>query len=267
MSTGRAADALRSCIYEGWVRHRRHAPAAHAFRYRLFMMQLDLTELPALFARRWLWSCDGFGLARFRRRDHLRGEAPAERDLADAARDLVQARLGRRPAGRIELLTHLEYFGYRFNPVSFYFCHDSADRIDAVIAEINNTPWGEQHCYVLDASTGRRGAALNFAFAKQFHISPFMEMRQWYRWRITPPDRRFAIHMENEQDGRSIFDATMVMTRREISGASLAGVLIRFPFMTARIIAAIYWQALRLRLKGVPYVPHSGPRSAAAREA
>ena len=255
---------MHSCIYEGWVRHRRRTPVAHAFQYRLFMMYLDLAELPTLFSSRWLWSVDGFGLARFRRADHLKDVAPASTPLDVAVRDFVEQRTGIRPAGPIRLLTHLEYFGYRFNPVSFYYCFDTAGmRVEATIAEINNTPWGEQHCYVLAAPGGPQELRTQrFRFAKAFHVSPFMGMNHDYDWRFSRPDRNIAIHMQNFHNGQLLFDATMSMRRREINGPSLAGLLIRHPLITAKVMAAIYYQALRLWLKRVPYFPHPGSRVA-----
>ena len=104
---------MRSAIYHGWLRHRRHAPRLHAFRYRLFLMYLDLAELDTVFRGRWLWSTRRTALARFDRADHLGDpDVPLER----AVRDLVESRGGRRPAGPIRLLPHLRYFGHCFNP-------------------------------------------------------------------------------------------------------------------------------------------------------
>jgi DUF1365 family protein len=130
---------MHSAIYHGWLRHRRHAPSRHAFRYRLFLMYLDLAELDTVFRGRWLWSARRMALARFDRTDHLGDpDVPLDR----AVRDLVESRGGRRPAGPIRLLTHLRYFGHCFNPVSFYYCFDAGDtRVETVVAEVNNTPW------------------------------------------------------------------------------------------------------------------------------
>ncbi|MFN0137387.1 MAG: DUF1365 domain-containing protein [Phycisphaerae bacterium] len=249
---------MHSAIYEGWVRHRRYRPMDHRFQYRLFMMYLDLDELPTVFNGRWLWSVDGFGLARLRRHDHLKGVAGPSLPLATATRDFVESRTGRRPTGPIRLLTHLEYFGYRFNPVSFYYCFDASDTyVETVIAEINNTPWGEQHCYVLGETENVGSAhARRFQFAKEFHVSPFMGMEIEYDWRVRTPGTAIAIHMNNFERGSRTFDATMLLKRREITGVSLAGVLTKFPLMTARVMGAIYYQAFKLWWKRCPYVPH-----------
>ena len=122
---------------------------------------------------------------------------------------------------------------------------------------MNNTPWNEQHTYVLDSTANlARGDRKHSRFGKEFHLSPFRAMEQTYDWRFTDPGSTFAIHMENLERGDKVFDATMSLRRREITGLTLAGVLARYPLMTAQVIGAIHWQALRLWLKGVPVNSH-----------
>jgi DUF1365 family protein len=247
--------ARHSCIYEGWVRHRRTAPVTNRFRYRLFMMYLDLDELPSLFSGRWLWSTRRPAVARFRRADHL--GAP-ETPLADAVRDLVETASGRRPAGPIRLLTNLRYFGFGMNPVSFFYCFDETGaRVETIVAEVNNTPWGERHCYVLtpDMEQGPRAAKV-YRFDKDFHVSPFMGMKQVYEWRFSDPTATLPVHMINFEDGRRLFDATMVLNRTEMTGRALARVLVQYPLLTVKVFVGIYYQALKLRLKRCPFHPH-----------
>lgn len=250
---------MESCIYEGTLRHRRFTPAAHGYAYSLFMMYLDLDELPTLFRRRWLWSCHRPAPARFLREDHL---GAADVALKQAVGDLVEGATAKRPDGPIRLLTHLRYFGYGFNPVSFYYCFDRAgQRVETVVAEVNNTPWGEQHSYVLGRSMNEAGSGrLRYRFNKAFHVSPFMEMDVQYDWRFVEPSRRLTIHMDNWRRGERFFDATMTLARTEMTGASLARVLAQYPFMTAKVIGTIYWNALRLWVKGVPFHAHPPDR-------
>ena len=244
---------MESCIYEGRVRHTRTQPAIHGFSYRLFMMYLDLDELPSLFEKRWLWSASRSALARFRREDHL---GPNNQSLADSVRDLVETETTVRPVGPIRLLTHLAYFGYRFNPVSFYYCFAADGRtVESIVAEVNNTPWGEQETYVLSCTPGN-AAAWRFRPAKKLHVSPFMPMDIEYDWVLTAPNERLSVHMANSKAGKRFLDASMILRRKEISGRSLAGALLRFPLLTFKIIAAIHWQALRLWLKRCPVYVH-----------
>ena len=217
---------MHSALYHGWLRHRRFAPRLHAFRYPLFMMYLDLAELDEVFRGRWFWSTRGYALARFDRADHLGDPAIP---LGQAVRDLVQREAGVRPAGPIRLLTHLRYFGHCFNPVSFYYCFDAADeRVDCVVAEVNNTPWGERHCYVLNrpSAGSPHERYQRYQSAKVFHVSPFMAMDMTYRWKLSEPGERLAIHIENHAADGKLFEATLALRRIPLNGWQRVRVLL-----------------------------------------
>jgi len=240
---------VNSAIYEGVVSHRRRTPVEHAFRFRLFLMYLDLAELPQVL--------DGVPrlLASFRRSDYLGDPAIP---LDTAVRDLVQERLGVRPAGPVRMLAHLRSLGHCFNPVVFYWCFDpDGERVEAVVAEVTSTPWGDRHAYVV-AGDGNADCVLESRQEKALHVSPFMAMEMTYRWRVATPGEQLAIAIENrDADGSLVFDARLALRRRELTRGALARVLLRHPAMTLHVIGAIYGQALRLRSKGVPW--HARP--------
>jgi DUF1365 family protein len=247
---------MNSRIYKGWVEHRRFAPRPHRFRYPLFMLYVDLAELPRLFERTPFWSARRPALAWFKRSDYL---GPAALPLDEAVRGLVEARTGTRPTGPIRLLAHLRYFGYCMNPVSFYYCfNDAGDTLQTIVAEITNTPWKERHQYILsvDAAPSR---LKHFDFDKGFHVSPFMPMNMQYRWCFSAPARRLFVNMRNYQDAVQLFDATLNLHGQPVSSSRLLLALCCFPFMTLRVITAIHWQALKLWLKRTPFYGH--PRS------
>jgi DUF1365 family protein len=255
---------VESCLYEGVVRHRRRSPVEHGFRRRIFMSYLDLDELDVVFRGRWLWSTRRPALVRFRREDHLGDPA---RPLAQAVRDLVEERRGVRPSGPIRLLTHLRTLGYAFNPVSLLYCFDGAGRhVESIVAEVSNTPWNERHTYVLTPELDRgRGALHRYRTPKEFHVSPFMDMEQDHAWTFRDPGERLSVVIQNRSavDGR-FFSASLSLRRREITGPALARALVRYPLMPLQVIASIYGQALRLRLKGAPVYPHPRERQLAS---
>jgi DUF1365 family protein len=240
-----------SAIYHGYVRHRRFDVRAHEFNYRLALAYIDLDELPTLLDGRLLASWPGF--ARFRRRHYLGDE---QVPLADAVRDVVFEQTGGRPAGPVRVLTNLSSFGHCFNPVSFYYCMDAAAGfVEAVVAEVTNTPWGERHAYVL-ARGSEPSAIIAGNSTKALHVSPFMGMDHRYEWRMTEPGDTLSVHIANAHNGRAAFDATLALRRRELTSTTLARMNARYPASALRMLALIYAQALRLKLKGVPVRPH-----------
>ena len=246
---------MHSALYTGQLRHRRFAPREHQFSYRLFMLYVDLAELDEIFRGRWLWSVRRPALAWLRRADCI-GDPALPIDTV--VRERIAERTGVRPAGPIRMLTHLRYFGIGFNPVTFYYCFDLADtRVEAIVAEITNTPWNERHAYVLtDPDAESQSRVLRYRFAKAFHVSPFMPMEMNYDWRFGVPGKCLVVNMQNYQQGQRVFDATLDLSRQEIGAAALARALVAFPCMTATVLAGIYTQALRLWIKRIPVHAH-----------
>ena len=241
-----------SALYEGTIRHRRFAVRHHEFSHRVAMAYLDLDELPGLLGGRLVARRPG--LVRFRRRDYLGDPAVG---LGDAVRALVRERTRSVPDGPVRLLTHLRSFGHCFNPVSFYYCFDAADRLQALVAEVTNTPWGERHAYVLSRPPGE--GVLRGEAGKALHVSPFMGMDHRYDIRAAEPGPSLSVHAESLRAGVLAFDATLALRRRPFTGRVLAETTLRHPAATLRIQALIYAHAVALKLRGVPVHPHPTP--------
>lgn len=251
---------MHSCIYEGTVTHCRHEPVTHQFQYRLFMVYLDLDELPSLVGRGGLIASRKYSSRSLLRSDHLFDKVLS---LATELRQIVRKQTGTLPTGPIRMLTQLRYCGYYFSPINVFYVYDEDDtRVQYVVAEVNNTPWKERHCYVLwDGNRIGPADSLQFAHAKEFHVSPFMGMEMEYRWSLSEPGEHSTIGLANFEDSRKVFDAGMTLRRRELTKQQLRRMTVRYAFMTAQIGAAIYFQALRLWWKKCPFYPHPKPHS------
>lgn len=255
--------APKSGIYEGWVAHRRTSPVDHSFRYRIFMPLFDLAELPGLLDEIPFWSARGGAPARVSRRDYLAGAAPPEVPLDEAARDLVEERTGSRPGGPVLMLANPRYWGFGMNPVAFYYLYGASPGagVEAMIADVTNTPWGESRSYVLQAereAVGEPDRGLRAEFEKSLHVSPFMPMEQSYEWSASEPGERLAVSIRNHdrEAGDVVFEASLGLERREITPGSMRRLLLRYPPMTISTIGRIYLNAVKLKLKGAPYFSH-----------
>ena len=232
-----------SCLYEGVLAHRRLEPERQ-FRHRVAMAYIDLDELPRLLDGRLLRASPG--LMRFRRGDY---HGDAGTDLGESVRDTVERQLGARPSGPVRLLTNLRSLGVCFNPVSFYYCFsDEGERLEAVLAEVTNTPWRERHAYSMAGGSG--------SSRKRLHVSPFMPMNQSYTFSAVAPGARLAVTIENRGAERLEFAASLLLRRVELTPQAVRRISIRYPMSAVRTLALIYGHALGLRLAGVRPHPH-----------
>jgi DUF1365 family protein len=219
--------------------HARLEPVRNVFSYPVCFFALELDELPALDCQLRLFGWNRPNFVTLRDRDHI--------DIG-----AYLAEHGREP-DRIVLVTNLRVLGYVFNPVSFYYCYREAE-LDCIVAEVSNT-FGERLPYLLSTDnqvddSGR----LSFQHDKRLHVSPFFSLDQGYRWWFTEPGDEMHVRIDVAENGSRPFYATLQGRRRELTDASLARALVRYPLMPQRVISLIHLQAARLWLKGVPFI-------------
>jgi DUF1365 family protein len=225
------------------------------------MVLLDIDRIPESMLVSDFAGYNEWNWASFHERDHFGDPAKSlRRRLAeDAARAGVPF-----PDGPVFLLTHLRYLGYNFNPISFFYCYDKAGELQTVLAEVNST-FGETRNYWLWAANRVVPASGHYRCTKTMHVSPFMPMELDYDFILTPPGEKLVAHMNTLDEGSVNFDATLTLERRPWSARTLHRALLSHPWMTAKVIAAIHWQALRLYLRGVPVFTHPARRGNAER--
>lgn len=246
---------MNSKLFCGRVSHSRLEPKKHRFEYTTFMCYLDIDELPTLFDIHPLWSYNSSNLAWFNPDNYIGRNS----DIRSAVTEHIYRVTGEHFSGRICILTNLTYFGYCFNPVSFYYCYDKHNSLQFILSEINNTPWNERHVYVTQVTTNDK--LIEHNFKKSFHVSPFMDMDFRYQWKFNRPDEELIINMNNFKGDKHWFNAHLHLQALPLTSRNLSRMLTKYPFMTLKVITAIYWQALKIKLKGIPFYDHPNPTS------
>lgn len=250
-------SAFKSCAFAGSVVHKRLAPRRHAFRYRVFALCLDVDEIDKLSSGLRLFSRGRWNLLSFHDADHGAGTG---QPVGQLARELLQAAGLAQYGARIELLCYPRLLGYVFNPLSVYFGHDANGRLGAVIYEVTNT-LNERRSYVIEAGSVREQGVISQRCSKALYVSPFTEADASYGFHVVPPGERVVVGVDLREQGKPVLKTHFAGSRIPLSDRAIARLLLAYPLMTFKVVAAIHLEALRLWLKGIPVQPyHSSPR-------
>ncbi|MEQ8665784.1 MAG: DUF1365 domain-containing protein [Rhodospirillales bacterium] len=242
---------LQSVVYRGAVVHERVKPKRHRLRYDVFSLLVDIDELAELDRRIPVFGHNRFAPMSFYDSDHgpLDGNPLrpwVEDRLSEAGIDI--------DGGPIRLLCYPRIFGYVFNPLSVFFCYDGDGDLAAVLYEVCNT-FGERHTYVLPVD--EQTSVVRQTCRKALYVSPFIPMSCLYKFRIAPPGEDVKVVIRQEDGDGLLLAASFNGTRSSLTPRSAVGLLLGFPLMTLKIIAAIHWEALKLWLKGIPVIRHT----------
>ncbi|MHB0915584.1 MAG: DUF1365 domain-containing protein [Thermoleophilia bacterium] len=247
-----AGDRTGAALYRGTVAHERLTPRKNSFRYGIYFLYLDLAEIDCLAKSLRLFSHNRFNLFSLHDRDHgpRDGTAPAawiETVLADAEIDLE--------GGRVMLLAFPRVLGFRFFPVSFWYCHHRDGTLRAVLAEVNNT-FRQNHNYLLHKEGRPLIWGEQLRARKVFYVSPFIVVNPIeYHFAIAEPDGTLAVAMDVLQEERPLLLAKLKLSRRGLTDMAIIRTFIRYGPMSLRARILIYWQAAWIRLKGMRVVP------------
>ena len=240
-------------IYSGTINHRRFTPFKHFFDYSIFMVYFDISKTDAIFEKSWLWNPQRRSIVSFNRNDY-HGEKQSTLDYE--VRKTVKSKLGKELKGPIRILTHLRYFGYCFNPVSFYYCFDEDDNeLELIMAEVTNTPWKERHTYFVYKKNDKKKKYIS-KMKKELHVSPFWGMDHDYEWLFSEPSKNLLVNMKNFNDGKKVFDATLSLKRKKMTTKNLFQSLLFYPFITILVVLRIHWNAVKLWFKGAKFYVH-----------
>jgi uncharacterized protein len=234
---------LTPAIYRTTVSHSRQAPVRHSFEYRSYSWYIDVDDLPQL-----PWWLTPF--ARFRASDHFSDHfaTPQHGSLRDRVSAFFADRNLAAPEGRITALLQPRVFGYVFNPLSVFWCHDRDGRLRHVIAEVHNT-YGERHAYLLPP------ADLPVVTAKKFYVSPFNAVDGYYLVQAPRPDSEVDITVELHRDRAPAFTANLRGQRRPATNRQVVTMQIISPLAPLVVAARIRIQGIKLWLRRVPLVP------------
>ncbi len=239
---------MTSSIYNGAVIHKRFRPKKHFFKYKVFSLLIDLSELEDLDKRIKFFSFNKFNLVSFYEKDH--GHRDGSSLVEWIKKNLNENDINSKDI-RIKLLCYPRIFGYVFNPLSVFFIYDSSEKLTSILYEVKNT-FGEQHTYIFKVKDDANLFQHNCS--KKFHVSPFIEMNCDYFFRILKPGEKISVIVDQYQTDEKILYASQDGKRADFTSKELLKSYLKHPLMTFKIISAIHYEAFKLWTKGIKFI-------------
>lgn len=237
---------MNSSLYEGRVFHQRYRPRKHRLNYRVFSLLVDLDELAELDKACKLFSYNRFNFLSIWDRDFGAGDGQRLRGYIDGVLSGAGINL---TGGSVRLLCYPRLFGYVFNPLSVYYCYAASGGLKAVLYEVSNT-FKERHGYLIEVDAPS-GGTIRQTCNKAFYVSPFMDMDAAYRFRLSPPDEKISVLIDQIDDQGIMLKASFTGRARPFADGAIARMILKYPLMTVKVIAGIHWEALKLWRKGI----------------
>jgi len=240
--------SFSSCIYSGFVTHRRFKPKRHFFSYKTFSLLIDLNEIESLERKIKFFSYNKFNILSFYNLDHGPRDGSClvtwtKKILAESKIDIG--------SGTIKLLCFPRFFGYVFNPLSVFYCYDENLQLKAVLYEVKNT-FNEQHTYVFPASPSSN--LILHRCDKKFYVSPFIEMKTFYNFRLLKPGKIINVFIKQSDIDGTLLIACQTGQKLELNSKNLFAQFLKHPLMSFKVILAIHFEAFRLWAKGIKHV-------------
>ena len=239
---------ISSCIYNGNVIHKRFKPKVHFFKYKVFSLFIDLSEINELNKKLKFFSLNKFNLISFYEKDH--GERDGKSLFEWVKKNLINNKISIDNI-KIKLLCYPRILGYVFNPLSIFFVYDKNDNLISILYEVKNT-FGEQHTYVFKVEGQNKLIQNNCS--KKFHVSPFIEMNCNYFFRILKPSEKISVIIDQYQSNEKILYASQDGKRVDLTSSELMKSYLKHPLMTFKIISAIHFEAFKLWTKGIKFI-------------
>ena len=237
-----------SCIYSGFVTHRRFKPKRHFFKYKTFSLLIDLREIKNLEERIKIFSYNRFNILSFYNVDHGPRDGSSLSDWVKKTLSEAKIDLG---AGTIKLLCYPRFFGYVFNPLSIFYCYDDNSQLKAILYEVKNT-FNEQHTYVFRCT--KPANLILHKCNKKFYVSPFIEMKTSYNFRLLKPGKKLNVLIKQNDENGLLLIARQSGKRLDLTSKNLLLEFLKHPLMSAKVIIAIHFEAFRLWIKGIKHV-------------